>query len=183
MGVIPENVSRKPNDGSRNDMQSNGYDEDGHQSRDRRADTKTTFYKRDIESLNISKRQKRRLKRALRYQEGEQVNATEYDSRGQQNHKEDKRRLVGSFGGQLDLTPSQKERVEHLVMDVVNVNSFGHYSSEEVVLAVINVVAREDGRWIEDEDLFREYMQNVGIDDLATMKRLRALVRERIPSK
>jgi hypothetical protein len=164
-------------------MQDNGYDEEGHETRDRRADTRTTFYERDIDNLNVSQRRKRRLKRALRYQEGEQVNAEDYDSRGQQNHKEDKRRMIGSFGSQLELTGAQKERVKHLVMDVISVNSFGSYSSEQVVLAVINVVAREDGRWIEDEEQFRRFMENVGVDDLDTMKSLRGLVRDRIPSK
>lgn len=186
MDVFEHQVSREPNDGSRDDMQGNGYDEEAHETRDKRAETKTTFYKRDIDNLDVSNRRKRQLKRALRRQEGEdqqEVYSEDRDQRKQQNRGEDRRRTIGSFTSQLELTDAQKERVEHLVMDVLTINSFGSYSADQVILAVINVVAREDGRWIEDEDMFRSYMQTVEIPDMETMKRLRGLVRERLPSK
>lgn len=182
MPVPEHNVAREKGNGSRSALEDEKTG-DIWETKDQRAETRTTFYERDIDKLNVSDRRKRQLKRALKRQEGQHVNSKEYDSRGQQNHREDKRRLIGSFAGQLELTPAQKKRVNHLVMDVISVNSFGSYSSEQVILAVVNVVAREDGRWIEDEDDFRVIMENVGIDGLETMKRLRSLVRDRIPSR
>lgn len=182
MAVQPHQVSRGPNDGSRDDMQDNGYDEFGHKTRDKRAETQTTYLAQDIEKHCTDERYANTLRRALRFQEGEHANGSA-KSRGTQNHEEDQRRIIGTFASQLGLTSRQKERVEHLVMDVMSVNSFGRYSMEQVTLATINVVVREDGRWIEDEEQFRDYMQQVGLTDLNTLKRLRELVRERIPSK
>lgn len=188
MPAHEHNVDTDKGNGSRTAMEDE-MSGDLWDSKDQRAETRTTFYEKDVDSLNVSERRKRELKRILRRQEGEHVNAEKYDSRGQQNHREDKRRLVSSFGSQLSLTPAQRERVNHLVMDVISINSFGNYSSEQAILATINVVVREDGRWIEDEKRFREFMESVGItnDDgracLDTMKRLRAIVRDRVPSK
>lgn len=185
--TVPEHhISREPNDGSRDDMQDNGYDEHAHETRDERAETRTTFYERDIDNLDVSARRKKQLKRALRRQEGEdqqEVYSEDRDQRKQQNRGEDRRRTIGSYTSQLELTDTQKERVEHLIMDVLSINTFGSYASEQVILATINVVARENGRWIEDEPLFREFMETADIEDLETMKRLRSLVRERVPSK
>lgn len=159
------------------------------ETKDQRAETRTMYTERDIDKHCTDPRYAAHLRRALRFQEGEHVNATGHKSRGQQNHEEDKRRLVSIYSSQLNLTDAQKERVEHLTMDVVDINSFGHYSMEQVILTVINVVTREDGRWIEDEDRFREFMERVGITnssgvaDLNKMHRLRALAKERIPSR
>lgn len=188
MGVHTHNVSRDEGDGAGDEID-DLYDGEEYQTKDQRAETRTTYYERDIDEHVTDPRQARQLKRALRWQEGQHVTSDNDKSRGQQNHEEDKRRIVGTLGSQLDLSRSQKARVEHLVLDVISVNSFGHYSMEQVTLAVINVVSREDGRWIEDEVAFRDYMEQVGITnpsgraDLETMKRLRKLVRERIPSK
>lgn len=192
MAVQQQTVSRKANDGSRSDMQDNGYDEERYESRDKRAPTRTTFYESDIDRLDTTQRRKRRLKRALRRQEGEdqgEAYSTDHDQRQQQNRKEWKRRMVTTYASQLDLTPAQRDRSQHIVMGVVSIDSFGPYSTEEVILAVINVVVREDGRWIEDEELFRDLVRDVGIvnsagrADLDTMESLRSMVRERVPSK
>lgn len=183
MAVHEHEVARAEGDGAGDEID-DLYDGEEYQTKDQRAETRTTFYERDIDKHCTSRRQANQLKRALRLHEGERK-----PNRGQENYKEDKRRLIGIIGSQLDLTNGQKQRVKHLVMDVMSVNSFGYYSSEQVILATVNVVVREDGRWIEDEDDFRDYMEQVGITndedraDLDTMKRLRGLVRDRIPSK
>lgn len=187
MGVHEHEVARREGDGAGDEID-DMYDGEEYQTKDQRAETRTTFYERDIDQHCTSRRQAKQLKRALRLQEGEHVNGSG-KSRGSQNNEEDKRRLVGIVGSQLGLSKAQKNRVQHLVLDVMSVNSFGYYSSEQVILATTNVVVREDGRWIEDEDEFHEYMEKVGITndegraDLDTMKRLRQLVRDRIPSK
>jgi hypothetical protein len=186
MAIEEQKVDLTSGCGSRSEMEDKKT-EDKWDTKDQRADTKTTYYDSDIDSLHVSPRRKKQLKRMLRFQEGEQVNVKEFDSRGSQNHKEDKRRMVSTFGSQLSLTPAQKERVKHLVMDVMDINSFGPYSFEQVIIATINVVAREDERWIEDEDQFKEFMMYVditddGSPDMKKLRRLRTLVRERVPS-
>lgn len=188
MGVHPHELSREEGDGAGDEID-DLYDSEEYQTKDQRAETRTTYYESDIDKHVTDPRLAKQLRRALQWQEGQYTTSENDKSRGQQNHEEDKRRVVGTLGSQLDLTKQQKARTEHLVLDVISVNSFGSYSMEQVTLAVINVVARESGRWIEDENDFRNYMERVGIKngeghaDLDTMRRLRALVRERVPSK
>lgn len=182
MAVQEHMVEREPNDGSRQDMQDNGYDEEGHKTRDRRAETQTTYLERDIDKHCTDPRYARTLKRALRFQEGEHANGTA-KSRGTQNHEEDKRRIIGTLCSQLDLAPAQKERVSHLLMDVLSVNSFVTFSMEEVTLATIDAVVREDGRLIEDEPKFQKYIEEVGIGNMNEFQRLRGLVNDQIPSR
>lgn len=187
MGVHTHRVARGLGDGAGDEID-DMYDGEEYQTKDQRAETRTTFYERDIDKHVNDPRYAQQLKRALRFHEGEHVNGSG-KSRGSQNNEEDKRRLIGVIGSQLSLTKAQKSRVEHLVIDVMSVNSFGRYSMEQVILATINVVARENGRWIEEEDAFQEYAEQIGLTnergraDMDTMKRLRTLVRERVPSK
>lgn len=199
MEVHEHNVARGEGDGSGAEIDDK-YDGEEYTSKDQRADTRTTFYRSDIEQLDVSQRRKDELKHALRRHEGEDFGENDsYNSdttadsdrkrRKQQNREEWKRRIVSTYGGQLELTTRQKQRSEHLVLDVLTINSFGHYSVEQVALGVINVVAREDARYIEDEPMFHELMQNAGVvnndgtPDLDAMQRLRTMVRERVPSK
>lgn len=186
MAVHEHEVARNEGDGAGDEID-DLYDGEEYQTKDQRAETRTTFYERDIDQHCTSRRQAQQLKRALRLHEGEHTNHG--TPRSRQNREEHKRRVVGITSSQLGMTDAQKARTEHLVLDVIEVNSFGRYSVEEVVLATVNVVAREDGRWIEDEEQFRDYMEHVGITDdggradLETMKRLRSLVKERMPSR
>jgi hypothetical protein len=193
--VQEHRVSREPNDGSRDNMQDNGYDDKRYESRDKRADTRTTFYESDINSLNVSERRKKELRRALRRQEGEDYGeGTSADKtrrqRKQQNREEWKRRIITTYAANLDMTRAQKQRAKHLFMDVLTINTFGRYSSEQVALAVLNVVAREDGWRLEDEEQFHDLMVKCDIRNksdgskpsMQTMKRMRRMVRERVPS-
>lgn len=181
MKVEEHNVDRQKGSGSLSSIEDE-MTGDKFDTKDERAGTHTTFYMSDVESLPISKARKNQFYRMHNRQEGQHVNSTEYDSRGTQNYKEDVRRFITTTGSQLELTPAQKKRVKHLVMDILDINSFGSYSSEKVVLGTTNVVAREDGRYIEDEAQFQDFMEAVGIENLSTMRRLRELVRERLPS-
>lgn len=164
MHVLPEDVDDSQGTGSRSTIDDEKM-KDEWETRDQRADTHTTFFEQDIDKLNVSAEKKRRLKRILRLQEGEQVNSDEYDSRGQQNHKEDKRRLIGTFTAQLGLTQHQKSRVRHIVMDVIEVNSYGNYSMEEVILGVITYVCMEDmsdnGVHVDDRETFHQLADSV----------------------
>lgn len=189
MGIQSHLVANSPNDGSRDDMRGDKYDEERYESRDKRSETDTTFFEHDVDDLQISERRKKEYRRMLRRQEGEdpgEAYSQEYKNREQQNRKEWKRRMVETFSAQLDLTRYQKQRSLHLIMDVVDINSFGHYATEQVILAVINRVAREDGRMIEDEDVFRGLATDVGFEEtevVEKMKSLRGMVRERLPSE
>lgn len=189
MAIEPHNLSDGPNDGSRDDMRGDKYDNKRYESRDKRANTDTTFYEYDIDDLQVSHTRKKRLKRMLRRQEGEdpgEAYSKKRDNREQQNREEWKRRMVTTFAAQLELTSYQKERSLHLTMDVVDINSFGHYATEQVILGVINTVVREDGRWIEDEKGFHDLAVDTGLDEKKIgdrMRSLREMVRERVPSQ
>jgi len=165
------------------------YDGVEYRTKDKRSLTRTTFYKSDIDNLSLPKGRKKRLKRMLDRHEGIDYGEQALDtSRKQQNRDEWKRRCVATYAAQMDMSVAQKERAEHLIMDVVSVDSFGHYSTEQVAVAIVNVVAREDGWFIEEDEQFRELMIHAGIEadgkpDMTIMRSLRRLVRERLPSR
>lgn len=197
--VEQHNLDTDSGNGSRSKIQ-DMYDSEEYVTKDQRADTRTTFYEKDINELNVSERRKKRLRRALRRQEGEDYGeGTSKDKtrrqRKQQNREEWKRRVITTYASQLDMSRSQKERAKHLFMDVLQINTFGPYSAEKVALGVINVVAREYGWTVEDNEKFHELMvkNDMTIHDpeddeyadkpsMETMKKLRCLVRERVPS-
>lgn len=199
MTVHPHNLARGEGEGSGEQIDDK-YDGEEYTSKDQRADTRTTFYKSDIEALDVSESRKDQLKYSLRRHEGEDFGEnSSYDKdttsdskrkrRKQQNREEWKRRVTSAYAGQLELSPRQKKRSEHWILDVLTINSFGHYSVEQIALGVINVVTREDARYIEDEAYFHKIMEDVGITDsndnpdMDKMRRLRTMVRERVPSK
>jgi len=101
----------------------------------------------------------------------------------QQNHREDKRRLIGTMCAQLDLTPHQKRRVKHVVLDVVSVNSYGNYSTEEVILGVITYVCMEDmgedGVHVDDREAFHKLAKDVGTT-MSRVKGARKITRRRL---
>lgn len=194
MTVNEHRLANESGDGSRSEIQDK-YDAEEYQTKDQRADTRTTFYESDINQLNVSERRKKELRRALRRQEGEDYGeGTSADKtrrqRKQQNREEWKRRIITAYAANLDMTDAQKERAKHLFMDVLTINTFGHYSSEQVALAVLNVVAREDGWRLEDDSGFHKLMVECDITSsededkpaMDNMKKLREMVRERVPS-
>lgn len=177
-------VERREGDGSGEQIDEK-YDGEEYNTKDERADTETTFYKKDINSLNVSSRRKNELHRIFDRQQGidyGETNREDENSRKEQNREEWQRRVITTYSSQVELSPAQKKRAKHLVMDVLNINKFGPYSVEKVAIGVVNVVAREDGRWIEDEERFRDLMSDVGIENMDKLKSIRQLVRDRIPS-
>lgn len=193
--TVPEHaLLRDEGNGSRSEIQDK-YDSEEYQTKDQRADTRTTFYESDINNLDVSERRKKELRRALRRQEGEDYGeGTSADKtrrqRKQQNREEWKRRIISTYAANLDMNRAQKERAVHLFMDVLTINTFGHYSSEQVALAVLNCVAREDGWRLEDDSGFHDLMVECDITSkrdedkpaMDRMKKLRSMVRERVPS-
>lgn len=175
MAVEEHNIDRSAGSGSAAAIDDK-YDGEEYSTKDKRAETRTTYYKRDVERAAISERQKQHLKRALRWHEGEGA-----PNRKDRNNKEWQRRRAGTICARVDLTPYQKRRVMHLIHDVLDINSFGPYSTEKVALGVVNVVAREDGRWIEDEPQFKKLAGEFDVKP-DKLRQIRSLVRERLPS-
>lgn len=155
-------------------------------TKDSRADTQTTFYRRDIEELNVSLRRKRELKRILKRQEGQNDGETYYSGRSdrtQQNRREHRRRDIEIFASQLGLTPHQKRRVMHIVLDVIEVNTYGNYAAEEVILGVITYVCMEDmgsnGVHVDDRQAFHELVTEMNTD-MDRVKGARQITRRRL---
>lgn len=134
---------------------------------DGRSNTRTFYY-----ATEAPKETRRKYRRLLRWQEGEGAS-----DRDVQNRAADRRRYVSGFCSRLDMAQYQRERVEH-VMEGLNMSHMAHYSSQKVVLAIITLVANEDGWFIRDDDDFRELLSAVG-SDLDEMKQIRGLVREK----
>lgn len=190
--VEQHNVSASQGSGSTAEID-DMYDAAEYETKDKRANTRTTFYASDIDNLDVSQRRKKELHRVLRKHEGEDYGEGTAASKGrkqrkEQNREEWKRRLISTYAAQLELTQSQKRRALHIFMEVLNINTFGPHSSDEVALSVLNVVTQEDGRNLHEEELFRELMVSCDITtdenkpSMDSMRRLRQLTRDRVPS-
>lgn len=185
MPVHEHRVDSEKGSGSRSEM---GDEMVGDKwvTKDQRADTWTTFFESDIEQLPVSRRRKWRLKRMARRQEGENSSETYYSDRNdrtQQNREEDRRRDVETFCSQLDLTPHQKKRVKHIILDVVSINSYGNYSAEEVILGAITYVCMEDlgesGVHVDDRKDFHRLVSELDTD-MQRVKGARKLTRKKL---
>lgn len=73
----------------------------------------------------------------------------------QNNYDEDKQRWIDALSSELELSPYQKERIEHIISDI-NMRYMAFYNTELVILAITTLVARHDGRPIDDEDAFMD---------------------------
>lgn len=180
MAVQPHQVEREAGDGSREQI--DDLYEGAAYRHDERAETETTFWESDIDKLVVSDRRKQRLHRALRRQEGENPGETYQDGRRDrkaQNRHEWKRRQAGIYCSHVDATAHQKSRSIHLVMDVFDFTEFGSYTKEQCILGVINVVAREDGRFIEDEEPFKRLMEAEDVTPRG-LRNIRQMIRERL---
>lgn len=97
--------------------------------------------------------------------------------RAVENSKMDYNGWIDTFCANLDLTPYQKQRVRKIITDV-NLNHFGPYTVEMVVLATISLVAEADGRFIRDERAYHKLV--MGVDtSLKTIKNIRSLLHEK----
>lgn len=132
---------------------------------DGRARTRTFYYPDEA-----PERSQRRFSRMLRWQEGE--GAPERDIR---NNEADLRRWVSTFCKRLGFGDYQTSRVEYIA-EKINMKHMAHYSTEEVILGIITIVANEDNRFIRDEQAFKDLVEDLG-SDMYTIKRVRGLVR------
>lgn len=124
-------------------------DENAPQEHDGRARTRTGFDPREANDSHL-------FRRLALWQDGMWAN-----ERSTRNNMADKKRWVSGFSSQLELTPYQQERVLYVAEDV-DMSHMAHYKTEVVVLAIISLVANEDGRWIRDEKEFKQLVKSVG---------------------
>ena len=145
-------------------------DKEGIIENDGRSDTRTFFYPEEGEYE--SKDRERQFKRMIRWQDGEGDSG-----RAAANFKADMKRTAETFCSAVEFNSYQRERVLH-VMEVLDINSYGHYSTEKILLAVMSLVANEDRRLLRDEDSFRELCHSVGMT-LEEVRKVRRMTRER----
>lgn len=133
---------------------------------DGRSETRT-FFRPDEASTNVEQ-----YERMVQYQDGM------WDSsRASKNKKADNDRWVDTFCSYLDVPDYQEERVQ-LVVESVNMSHMAHYSAQETILASISIVENERGRWVRDEDEFRDLVRDVDTS-LDSMKKVRILLRDK----
>ncbi len=144
-------------------------DEEAIIEHDGRSTARTFYY---VEEAPEHKR--KQFKRMLQHQEDMYHPSR---SRAGANFRADMERTAKTFCSQCELNSYQTERVLH-VMDDLDVNSYGHYSTEKVILAVISLVANEDQRLIRDEPEYRDLVEQVGMT-LEEVRKVRLMTRER----
>lgn len=145
-------------------------DDAGIINNDGRSNTRTTFLVGDA-SYESKKRYKQ-------YKRLAKVNDGMWNSnRAADNFKADMRRITKTFCSQVDMRERQQERVQW-VMDDMDINSFGSYSTEKVLLGVMSLVANEDRRLLRDEEQFHDLVLAVDMT-MDEVKRVRQLIRDR----
>lgn len=155
-----------------NDAIDDMIDQEAIVENDGRSNTRTFFYPEDAEYE--TQEQATKFRRLIRWQDGE---GHPSESRAAANFKADMERTAKTFCSQCEFTPYQTERVLH-VMDDLDVNSYGHYSTEKVILAVMSLVANEDRRHLRDEELFRGLVGDVGMT-MEQVRTVRLMTRQR----
>lgn len=134
---------------------------------DGRSKTRTFYYADEAPSDK-----QHQFARMLRWQDGEGDS-----DRAVRNRAADRRRTVDTFCAHVGMGTEQRERVQY-VTDGLNMSHMGPYSSDDVILAIITLIANERGRFIRDETVFRGLLEDVGLD-LNDIKNVRGLIREK----
>jgi len=121
-------------------------------TRDDRSPMETRFTREDIDKHVSDARQRWRLNRALTLQEGQWVQSYEsLPSRSDQNRAESRKRQSHIVADNAELTEYQSQRVEHIFTNLPNLNTFGPYSLEEILVGVVcYVVESDDASRIDD---------------------------------
>lgn len=134
---------------------------------DGRAETRTFYYPSEAPETK-----QHRFTRMLRWQEGERS-----PERDIKNNAADLRRWVSIFCTTVELGDYQTERTESIA-EGLNMKHMAHYSTEEVILGIMSLVANEDGRFVRDESEFKQLVISIG-SDMYTVKKVRSLVRRK----
>lgn len=142
-------------------------DADSPVSNDGRSETVTTFYPWDGPA-----EKKDQYARLAKLNDGMRA-----PSRNGQNKIADRNRWLDCIASTLDMTSYQQAR-SRSVAEEVNMKHMAHYSTEKVLLGIVSLVCNADGRWIRDEDVFRQLLEDHG-SDLDELKSVRSLVRRK----
>lgn len=132
---------------------------------DGRSKTRTFFYPSEADD-------ERRYRRLIRWQDGEGDT-----QRAVENRAADRRRTIDIFCGHLGMGTYQRERVKSIMEDL-NMSHMAHYSSEKVILAIISLVANEDGWLIRDNETYRDLIRDVN-SSLKEIRKIRLLVKRK----
>jgi len=165
-------------------MGSGGYFDDREDEKavienDGRSENDTFFYGEDADFADpVAKdgpnSHMPRGERLAKYNDGWRINDGQ---RAPRNRKADRKRFIWMICSQLEVDATQRARIEHVVENIP-LGEMGWYSSEKVILSVLSMVANEHGRWIRDEDGFRQIVVDLGMG-LADVRNCRNLVRRK----
>lgn len=102
-----------------------------------------------------------------------------YESdRAVQNRKADRERWVRTFCSQCELTRYQTEETLRLV-ESLNMQRFGPYPTEKIILGVMTIVCEYDYRPLDEEPMFLIIMEDMEVSP-KLLKRLREIIRKQL---
>lgn len=116
---------------------------------DGRSDARTYFNPDDAEHSSVN------YENLYKLNQGERVNDNERSIRGR---KADRERDIGVLSSQLGLTRRQEERIKYIIDDY----DFNGMKFENVLLAVVSLVAAQDGRLVHEETRWDEIVTGMG---------------------
>lgn len=153
-------------------------DEDAVIENDNRSVTRTFFYPTQDNDEND------KYKRLLQYNEGMWD-----EKRATRNNAADDRRWIDGFCSVLESSDYVQDRAQ-LIVESVNMKEMGPYSSQQVVLAVVMMVEREErirygGTMMMNDERFHTLLQTVRnrtqSDDMTAIRNIASLVRRKSP--
>lgn len=140
-------------------------DEDAIIEHDGRASTRTFFRPADA-----SEEKREQFERLIGWQEDK------WSGMKNAQRAADRMRTIGNYCGHLDIAESARKRIT-VIEESVDMSRMSYYSSDQVILGIVSLVANERGRFIRDEDDYRELLTNVDID-LDDIKTIRSMVKD-----
>lgn len=150
------------------------WDETASPTNDGRSQTRTTFYGKGSILRSDGSR--------VAYSDLSKLNDGLYARERQtQNSWANRMRLIDIFCSYLGCGRDVNERTKYL-SEGVEFQELGPYSTDIALLSLISIVANNRGRWIRDEDGFRQLLVDIGghtehpLDDV---KRCRELLKEK----
>lgn len=147
--------------------------DDGHESK-----AKTTFYERDVDDKGILRSDGSRVTyRQLWFRHiGHDPHSTPTEEYDEMDRRSRRKHLIGVFD--LELTSLQRERVENWILEI-DLTDGGRRSEPSVVAAAVSLACGADFRWIQQEDEFRDLMNEFDISK-TELQHARQYLREKV---
>jgi hypothetical protein len=115
---------------------------------DGRSDARTYFNPDDAEHSSVN------YENLYKLNQGERIDR----DRSIKNRKADRERDIGVLSSQLGLTRRQEERIKYIIDDY----NFNGMKFENVLLAVVSLVAAQDGRLVHEETRWDDIVTGMG---------------------